>query len=608
MAQELVRARWLGELSQALEADMRFFVLHGNIDDLYYFNILRGHLRMRSCLIRYFQDHAIVGFYGVSRGLSFAQPAMRERFLGAAGTPGVQSSGIQNRYAQLDQEHAERAASDQGAHFFSRRYHEVLDVMADFTRVVEDGRTSVALVIENAHNLIDPVNPERREMDYVETWQALLHGNPLRSSVIMLTESPGFLHPRIGGRNGRTKTIEICLPDEGERERFINWLDFRYGVMEESDMSAYVRASRGLRLREILQVFSRAAASRRAAKPTELRDFKGINHWDSIDAKKVLEIDGFLKKRIVHQDQAVGAVARAIKRAKSGIASKARPIASFLFIGPTGVGKTELARALALFLFADRDALVRIDMSEYGQKHEASKLIGAPPGYVGHDQGGALTEKVSEKRFCVILLDEMEKAHPSIFNLFLQVLEDGRLTDGKGRTADFTNTVIIMTSNLGQAQAEQASSPDERTMIYEAALKHDFSPEFLNRIDDTVVFNRLTDAACCRIGELILDELRERLQKEKGLRLEYSERVVDLLVTNGTNLEYGARPLRRYLQHSLEGAVADVLLRQAPPPGSTLRIDVADGSLQIEFSTGSRGNGRRTYGHKREQHNEKVQG
>jgi ATP-dependent Clp protease ATP-binding subunit ClpB len=303
---------------------------------------------------------------------------------------------------------------------------------------------------------------------------------------------------------------------------------------------------------------------------------------------KLLRMEDELHKRVVGQDEAVHAVADAIRRSRAGLSDPNKPNGSFLFLGPTGVGKTELCKALAEFLFDSSDAMIRIDMSEFMEKHSVSRLIGAPPGYVGYEEGGYLTEAVRRRPYSVILLDEVEKAHHDVFNVLLQVLDDGRLTDGQGRTVDFRNTVIVMTSNLGsqliQDVSDQSSSGDgeeEYTKMKAAVMgvvQAHFRPEFINRLDEIVVFRALDKAQIRKIARIQTDYLAKRLA-ERQLKLTLSEKALDLLGNVGFDPVYGARPLKRAIQQQLENPLAKEILEGKFQPGDTVAVDASGGRL-----------------------------
>ncbi|MFJ3334475.1 ATP-dependent Clp protease ATP-binding subunit [Streptomyces sp. NPDC086766] len=297
------------------------------------------------------------------------------------------------------------------------------------------------------------------------------------------------------------------------------------------------------------------------------------------EKERLLKLEEALHSRVVGQDEAVTAIAQAVRRNRAGMSDPDRPVGSFLFLGPTGVGKTELAKALAELLFGDENRMVRFDMSEFQEKHTVSRLVGAPPGYVGHEEAGQLTEKVRRQPYSVLLFDEVEKAHPDVFNTLLQVLDDGRLTDAQGRTVDFRNTVVIMTSNIG-AQRILAHKGDVGAVRDQlmADLRARFLPEFLNRIDDIIVFHGLSEDELGRIVDLLLERSRRRVRAQ-GLELEITEPAKKLLVAHGHQPEFGARPLRRTIQAELDNRIADLLLSDSAGPGDTIVADVVDDAL-----------------------------
>jgi ATP-dependent Clp protease ATP-binding subunit ClpB len=312
-----------------------------------------------------------------------------------------------------------------------------------------------------------------------------------------------------------------------------------------------------------------------------------VSKWTSIpvsrmmegEMQKLLHMEERLRMRVVGQDEAIKIVSDAVRRARAGIQDPNRPIGSFIFMGPTGVGKTELARALAEFLFDDELAMVRIDMSEYQERHTVSRLIGAPPGYVGYEEGGQLTEAVRRRPYSVILFDEIEKAHPEVFNVLLQLLDDGRLTDGQGRTVDFKNTVVIMTSNIGSQYIQDLQNDEEemRRRVTEAMRQH-FRPEFLNRIDDTIIFHPLDAEVLKRIVEIQVGLVQKRLSDRK-IEIELTEAAKDLLAEEGFDMVYGARPLKRVVQRDVLNPLASKILSGEIREGSRVVVDRDDRRL-----------------------------
>ncbi|HEY0270293.1 MAG TPA: AAA family ATPase, partial [Sphingomonas sp.] len=321
-------------------------------------------------------------------------------------------------------------------------------------------------------------------------------------------------------------------------------------------------------------------------------DIAGIvSRWTGIpvermlagEREKLLRMEEALGKRVIGQAEAVAAVSRAVRRARAGLQDPNRPLGSFLFLGPTGVGKTELTRALAGYLFDDDSAMVRIDMSEFMEKHAVSRLIGAPPGYVGYDEGGVLTEAVRRRPYQVVLFDEVEKAHPDVFNILLQVLDDGRLTDGQGRTVDFTNTLIILTSNLGSqylaALGEDQPVKDAEPQVMEVVRGH-FRPEFLNRLDEIILFHRLGVAHMAPIVDIQVARI-QTLLRERKITLDLTDAARAWLGRVGYDPVYGARPLKRAVQRYLQDPLADMILRGDAPDGSTVNVDEGDGALKF---------------------------
>jgi ATP-dependent Clp protease ATP-binding subunit ClpB len=377
------------------------------------------------------------------------------------------------------------------------------------------------------------------------------------------------------------RTAAEVAERDGDYERASQ---LRYGDLPELQRQVEAAQSRLDELREV-------GESLLEEEVTETEIAQVIARWTGIpvsklvesEADKLVRLEDELHRRVVGQQEAVEAVANAVRRSRSGLSDPDRPLGSFLFLGPTGVGKTELARALAQFLFDDERAMVRIDMGEYQEKHTVARLIGAPPGYVGHEEGGQLTEAVRRRPYRVVLLDEVEKAHPDVFNVLLQLLDDGRLTDGQGRTVDFRNVVVIMTSNLGSSHIlEEAISPDELRERVMADVRRHFRPEFLNRIDETVIFDRLAREQLRSIVEIQLQRLRARLAA-RDLELSVSDAAMDRLAELGYDPLYGARPLKRVIRKELEDRLAKAMLSGEIVEGQRVEVDLdAEGGLRVE--------------------------
>ncbi|WP_416426941.1 ATP-dependent chaperone ClpB [Pseudomonas sp. App30] len=352
--------------------------------------------------------------------------------------------------------------------------------------------------------------------------------------------------------------------------------ELQYGVIPDLERSLQMVDQHGKSDNQLLR-----------SKVTEEEIAEVVSKWTGIPVAKMLEgerekllkMESLLHKRVIGQNEAVEAVSSAVRRSRAGLADPDRPSGSFMFLGPTGVGKTELCKALAEFLFDTEEAMVRIDMSEFMEKHSVARLIGAPPGYVGYEEGGYLTEAVRRRPYSVVLLDEVEKAHPDVFNVLLQVLDDGRLTDNQGRTVDFRNTVIVMTSNLGSAQIQELVGDREaqRAAVMDAVSSH-FRPEFINRIDEVVVFEPLARDQIAGITQIQLGRLRRRLA-ERELNLELSEEALDKLIAVGYDPVYGARPLKRAIQRWIENPLAQLILSGQFLPGTTITASVADDEI-----------------------------
>ena len=388
----------------------------------------------------------------------------------------------------------------------------------------------------------------------------------------------------IGKQRKLKERIEELKAEEQRHERageLAMVAEIRYGKIAEAE-------------RELKQAQERFAAVQKDApmlkEEVDEEDIaKLVSKWTGIpagrllegEAQKLVRMEGRLQQRVVGQDDALGRVSNAVRRSRAGLSDPKRPIGSFIFLGPTGVGKTELARALAEFLFDDEKLMIRVDMSEYMEKHSVSRLIGAPPGYVGYEEGGQLTEEVRRHPYSVVLLDEIEKAHPDVFNVLLQILEDGRLTDGKGRTVDFRNTVLVMTSNVGSNAIYELSEKNPELARKEAmeALRASFRPEIINRIDEIVIFNPLGKEQLGRIVGLLLKNV-EKLLEERQIKLELTPVATELLLRQGYDPAYGARPLRRTIQRLIQDPLAMQILEGKVLPGDHVRLD-RDGQKEV---------------------------
>lgn len=305
-----------------------------------------------------------------------------------------------------------------------------------------------------------------------------------------------------------------------------------------------------------------------------------VNKMMDSEKQRVLQVESVLKEDVIGQDDAIKAISRAIKRNKAGLSEANRPIGSFMFLGPTGVGKTESAKTLAKFLFDDEKSLIRFDMSEYMEKHAVSRLIGAAPGYVGYDEGGQLTEAVRRKPYSVILFDEIEKAHPDVFNILLQVLDDGRLTDNKGVTVDFKNTIIILTSNIGSSKIIEIFDKENRRTEVLNELKLNFKPEFLNRLDDIIIFEQLGLDSITNIVDILFNKIKRKLE-EKDITISLTNSAKEFIAKAGFDPVYGARSLKRAIYEIVEDRLADLILEDEIKEGSSVEFDYKDNEIQV---------------------------
>lgn len=371
------------------------------------------------------------------------------------------------------------------------------------------------------------------------------------------------------------------LEKEAERNGNLNLVaEIRYGKLIEIDKQ--LKAAN----EELTSQYGQERLLREEVSEEDIANI--VSRWTGIpvskmlqgEKEKLLHMEEVLKQRVVGQDHAISILSESIRRSRAGLSDANRPTGSFLFLGPTGVGKTETAKALASFLFDDPAAIVRIDMSEYMESHSVARLIGAPPGYVGYDEGGQLTESIRRRPYSIILLDEVEKAHKEVFNIFLQLFDEGRLTDGKGRLVDFKNTVVIMTSNIGTSILEEDITNEEKERLIEKELKRHFKPEFLNRLDEIVIYNRINESVIEKIVEIQLRELSERL-KQSGLEVVYSTELKKHISESGYDPEYGARPLKRLIQRELGNALSEFILKGNYQQGSKLMANHKMGSIDL---------------------------
>ncbi len=448
------------------------------------------------------------------------------------------------------------------------------------TELDEVERRIMQLEIERQALLKEKDAPSKRRLEKLEADLAELREESSRLKAHWQAEKEAITRIRETRQKiEQTKLDEQTAQREGDLARAA---ELRYGVMRQLEEALKEQEGRLAELQSETRMLKEEVESEDIAQV--------VSKWTGIpiakllegEVEKLLQMEERLQRRVVGQDAAIIAVSNAVRRARAGIQDPLRPLGSFIFMGPTGVGKTELARALAEFLFDDEAAMTRLDMSEYMERHTVARLVGAPPGYVGYEEGGQLTEAVRRRPYCVILFDEIEKAHQDVLNALLQILEDGRLTDGQGRTVDFRNTVIIMTSNVGSEWIQELGGRDDEEMRRRVteALRARFRPEFLNRVDELIVFRTLTEDDIKGIVDIQLDRLRARLA-EKKIDVRVADEARDLLAKRGYDPLYGARPLKRLMQRVIENPLASDVLRGAYGEGDTVRVDVKDDEFAL---------------------------
>ncbi|MBR3671815.1 MAG: ATP-dependent chaperone ClpB [Spirochaetia bacterium] len=383
---------------------------------------------------------------------------------------------------------------------------------------------------------------------------------------------------------GLKEKLEQLKSEEAKYEREGNLAkagEIKYGLIPQIEAQRKAKTEQLQKIQGETSMLQEEVGEEDIAKVVSAWTGIPVSKMMASEIEKYINLESILSKRVVGQEKAIRAVSDAIRRNKTGLSEEGKPLGTFIFLGPTGVGKTELAKTLADFLFDDEHALTRIDMSEYMEKQTVSRLIGAPPGYVGYDQGGQLTEAVRRRPYSVILFDEIEKAHPDVFNIMLQLLDDGRLTDGQGRVVDFKNTIIIMTSNLGSEYILQVDDPEKARPQVDALLRQTFKPEFLNRIDEIIMFNRLGEEHISKIVDIELEHIANRLKARK-LGIKVSDAAKKLFVKEGYQPQFGARPLKRTIQNMLQNQLAKHLLAGEFPEGSTIEVDAKDGQLTFD--------------------------
>jgi len=463
--------------------------------------------------------------------------------------------------------------------------------------LIDESASRLRIEIDSMPDEIDELERRRRQLEIEQ--QALGKESDAASAARLETiereladigEELNRLHAHwqlekdaIGGIRATKHEIEDVRADAERAERsgdLSKAAELRYGTLPELEQSLETQQTQLEQLQSDMRMLKEEVDEEDVAAVVSRWTGVPVSRLMEGELQKLVHLEEHLHGRVVGQEEAVSAVANAIRRSRAGLSDPNRPIGSFVFLGPTGVGKTELARALAEFLFDDERAMVRIDMSEYMEKHAVSRLLGAPPGYVGYEEGGQLTEAVRRRPYSVILLDEVEKAHPDVFNTLLQLLDDGRLTDGQGRTVDFTNTVLIMTSNLGSELIDPdlpEETVEERVM---SVVRGYFRPEFLNRVDDVIVFHRLSREDLRRIVDIQFAHLRERLASRR-IDIELSDEAADWLAEHGYDPSYGARPVKRLIQTAIADPLALQILEGDFRDGDSLRVVVAGDRLDF---------------------------
>lgn len=469
--------------------------------------------------------------------------------------------------------------------------------------LIDEAASSLRIEIDSMPEEIDSMMRQKIQLEIEREALKKEETDEARAKVEDISRQVAVLEDRINEMKAQWEKEKASITSEADIKDEINNVKNK---IEEAERNTDLQTAAELKYGKLLELEKQLKACqnkehvdnkllKEEISGSDIADV--VSKWTGIpvtklvesEMQKLLNMEDILHKRLVGQDEAVDTVSDAIRRARSGLKDPKRPIGTFLFLGPTGVGKTELAKSLAEFMFNDEDALIRIDMSEYMEKHNVARLVGAPPGYVGYEEGGQLTEAVRRKPYSVVLFDEIEKAHPDVFNIMLQIFDDGRLTDSKGRTVDFKNTLIIMTSNIGSdiilentlnsmLSPEQFNDTKEQVL---AVLRQHFKPEFLNRIDETIFFKALSLQQLSRIVDIQMDYLRELL-KEQELEFEITEEAKEFLATQGFNPIYGARPLKRVIRQMVENPLSKLILAQNFTKGDKIKINLDDDKLKFE--------------------------